>query len=368
MKISILIFMIFLAITALISYAMYYTATAPNFGAREYLMNKDKIFASKNYKDGKFFNVEPTFVDISFTTKLKFFFFDLTRPKDKLPIIKLADDYFDTIPKQTRITWFGHSASLIELDGKRIFLDPMLSQLPSPISFLGKKRYYDELPMAIEKLPNLDAIVISHDHYDHLDYESILKIKDKTKHFYVPLGVGSHLIAWGVDKEKITELDWYESASLDTINFTLTPMRHFSGRSFSNQNQTLWGSWVIKGKNDNIFFSGDGGYSKYFKQIGDQYGPFDFTMIESGQYNVEWPNSHLMPKESIQAHIDLKGDIMMPIHWAAFTLSVHNWKDPIEQVKSLATQKDINITTPKIGESIILNKFIPTEQWWVDLR
>ncbi len=212
-------------------------------------------------------------------------------------------------------------------------------------------------------LPSIDAILISHDHYDHLDYGSIRQLKDKTKYFFVPLGVGAHLQHWGVEASKITELDWWQSADIDGMTFTATPARHFSGRGLTDRDKTLWASWVIKGQDNNIYFSGDSGYRTHFKQIGEQYGPFDFTMIECGQYNEKWEAIHMMPEQSLQAHIDLQGKMMMPIHWGAFNLAVHPWKEPVERLLK-AKKEDMMIATPVIGESFVLSQALPDARWW----
>ena len=207
-------------------------------------------------------------------------------------------------------------------------------------------------------------MLISHDHYDHLDYGSIQKLKSKVKMFYVPLGIKAHLTAWGVDENNIKEFDWWESTTLNGIEFVSTPARHFSGRGLTNRNSTLWSSWVLKSKNSSIFFSGDSGYGKHFKEIGKKYGPFDFAMMECGQYNEQWSQIHMSPEETIQATIDVQSKLMMPIHWGAFKLALHSWNDPIIRATKKAVDLNVNISTPKIGESIILNDKIPTEKWW----
>jgi L-ascorbate metabolism protein UlaG (beta-lactamase superfamily) len=203
----------------------------------------------------------------------------------------------------------------MEMDGKKIFLDPMLGSVPAPHPLLGSKRFNDTLPMPIEDLPDLDAILISHDHYDHLDYGSIQKLSERTGHFFVPLGVGAHIREWGVPDEKITEMDWWEEVNFEGITLVSTPARHFSGRGVLDRYSSLWCSWVIKGNEKAIFFGGDSGYDKSFKEIGKKYGPFDFAMLECGQYDEQWPDIHMMPQETVQANIGLKSNLLMPIHW-----------------------------------------------------
>jgi L-ascorbate metabolism protein UlaG (beta-lactamase superfamily) len=227
----------------------------------------------------------------------EFFKNDSSRaPSFELPIVSRdsLELVEDSIP--TRLVWFGHSAFLLQIDGKNILIDPMLGEVPAPNPLLGKKRFFKDLPIEIEKLPQIDLIIISHDHYDHLDYGSIQKLKGKTKQFYVPLGVGAHFERWGVSPDQIHEMEWWEEADVAGLTLAFTPSRHFSGRGPNDRFSTLWGSWVIRGRKDNIYFSGDSGYGPHFKEIGDKYGPFDFAMMECGQYNRRWKEIHMVPE------------------------------------------------------------------------
>jgi len=325
---------------------------------------------SPNYRDGEFQNLVETNMDIGFRGYVKLIsasFFGKNvnrRPDHVFPVqhlkIKQSDTAQDTA---TVITWFGHSAFLVELDGKRLLLDPMLGDIASPISFLGPKRF-SELPAAIEDLPPLDAVLISHDHYDHLDYGSIQKLAEKTTHFFVALGVGAHLERWGVPADKITEMDWWQEASFRGLTFAATPSRHFSGRGLTDRMETLWTSWVLIGRKDRIYFSGDSGYFNGFKEIGRKYGPFDLTLMECGQYNELWPNIHMMPEQTVQAHLDLNGKLLMPIHWGAFALAMHSWTDPITRATQRAEELNVPVTTPEIGEPVILHQSVPNQKWW----
>ncbi len=291
------------------------------------------------------------------------FFINLSPQFEKVDSINIENHRSDT----TRLIWFGHSTFLLEMDGKKILIDPMLSQKPSPISFLGATRYSKDLPILAEKPPFIDAVILSHDHYDHLDYESIQKLKEKVGQFFTPLGLGNHLIEWGVEKEKINELNWWDSIEFETIKLICTPARHFSGRGIFDRATTLWCSWVIEGKIDNLFFSGDSGYDTHFKQIGENFGPFDIALMECGQYNENWKLLHIMPEEAAQAAIDLKSKLILPMHWGGFTLAFHDWTDPIERVLNKAKELNILVTTPKIGEPVILgNSSFPKEKWWID--
>ena len=218
----------------------------------------------------------------------------------------------------------------------------------------------------IDELPFIDAVFISHDHYDHLDYQSIVKLESKVSHFFVPLGVSNHLIRWGVPKEKITELNWWNEMEYQGLTIALTPSRHFSGRGLFNSDTTLWGGWVILGKNMRLYTSGDGGYGPHFKEIGKKYGPFDITLIEGGQYDQRWADIHMKPEQSVQANLDVNGKNMMLMHWGSFTLAYHGWKEPIESALKEAKKLDVNLIAPKIGETVLLDSelHIPPSSWW----
>jgi len=227
-----------------------------------------------------------------------------------------------------------------------------------------KKIVFQKPALELHELPNIDYILISHDHYDHLDSSTIKYFINKDVKFVTPLGVGSHLIGWGVDKDKIVEKDWWETANFDNISFTATPAQHFSGRDGIHDNETLWASWVLKSENHNLYFSGDSGYDTHFKEIGEKLGPFDIAFLESGQYNKRWPNVHMFPNEAVQAFKDLKAKNFFPVHWGMFQLALHDWKDPIEKIFKLTNEKNISLIAPKLGEIVILGKYSKVEKWW----
>lgn len=341
----------------------------PPFGKKS---SKEKIAAfsqSPNFIHNKFVNQIPTSMDMNAKTLfsvLKDFIRGNPngKPNWSIPVESLNTGNLEDEEK-IKITWFGHSTVLLELEGKRVLLDPMFSQTPSPFPLFGGKRYSKILPSEIEKLPPIDLVLISHDHYDHLDYDSIMKLKDKVDQFCVPLGVGSHLEFWGVDKEKIREYDWWSEAQFDGLRLVAAPTRHFSGRGLFDRNTTLWCSWVIIGEHTKVYFSGDGGYGPHFKEIGEKYGPFDLTLMECGQYDKRWSAIHMIPEETAEAHLDLKGKIMIPIHWSAFSLALHDWTDPIERVTKAARKSQIDIFTPKIGETVMIGDKQHTNSiWW----
>ncbi|PGS43811.1 hypothetical protein COC58_06030 [Bacillus cereus] len=286
------------------------------------------------------------------------------RPLKNLPIV-LSDKNNESLES---VTWFGHSASLLKIEGKKLLLDPMFGDASSPFPVFTSKRYSGVFSLEREDLQEIDAIIISHNHYDHLNYKSIMMLKDRAKHFYVPTGVAQYLIKWGVSPSKISEHNWWDEIAFDTIKLVCAPARHFSGRSMTDRDCSLWCSWLILGQETRVFFSGDSGYAPHFKEIGDKYGPFDLTLMECGQYDPRWSAIHMLPEETVQAHIDVKGDLLLPIHWGAFTLALHEWCDPIERVTKEAKRLGVKITTPQIGESITLKSTdYPSSAWWKEI-
>jgi L-ascorbate metabolism protein UlaG (beta-lactamase superfamily) len=343
---------------------------SPQFGGTHSKEDIKRYEASGHYEDGKFQNLTPTAQDMSFgsiVTTLKDFIAGVPRKKPDfdLPVEKVDSTYLEEKKHINKLVWFGHSAFLLQLDGKNILIDPMLGDTPAPHPIIGTKRFSKELPIEIQNLPKIDAILISHDHYDHLDYESIQILKEKTDQFFVPLGVGAHLESWGVAANDIKEHNWWDTTEFEGIKLAFTPSRHFSGRGLTDGSATLWGSWVITGKTKNIYFSGDSGYGPHFKEIGEKYGPFDFAMMECGQYDEKWANIHMVPEETVHASIDIKTAVMMPIHWGSFALALHSWDDPVLRVTKKAKELAQPITVPKIGAEILLDKIdISENEWW----
>ncbi|AXT63590.1 MBL fold metallo-hydrolase [Aquimarina sp. AD10] len=365
-------------ITVLIVVIVLFINLSPEFGGKATDEQKAFYKTSENYKDDRFVNKHKVKLDMSLRDMGKSLvgYFSpqpKTTPKEDLPVSKIDSTNIAEYNDKTRLIWFGHSTFLVQIDHKNILIDPMFGDVPAPHPMLGSKRFSKELPIEIEKIPKIDAVLISHDHYDHLDYGSIKKLKNKVKMFYTPLGVGVHLQKWGVEKERIIELDWWQDISLEGLRFICTPAQHFSGRGLTDRTKTLWSSWIIKSDNENIFFSGDSGYDDHFKEIGEKFGPFDFAMIECGQYNELWPDVHMFPEETAQAGLDIRARKIMPIHWGAFKLAMHSWTDPIERVTKTAKELNIDIIVPKIGESIFLkeNDSIDTtvnDKWWQTLE
>lgn len=343
---------------------------SPQFGGKISSEQKKVYAQSENYAGGKFRNPGNITTDMSFSNMVRIIkqYFrphPNTIPKTKLPVTKVDSLEIAQPQQSAKLVWFGHSSFLLEIADKNILIDPMLGNTPAPHQWVGTKRFTDGLPIEIEKLPVIDAVILSHDHYDHLDYGSIVKLKDKVNHFYTPLGVGAHLKKWGVAESNITELDWWQDATLDQLTFRCTPAQHFSGRGLTDGASTLWASWVIQSRDENIFFSGDSGYGSHFKEIGKRFGPFDFAMIECGQYNELWKEIHMFPEETVQASVDLKAKRMMPIHWGAFKLALHEWTDPVSRASMKADELNVDMITPMIGEAFFANEpSTASSDWW----
>jgi L-ascorbate metabolism protein UlaG (beta-lactamase superfamily) len=284
-------------------------------------------------------------------------------PKQALGPFETDISIYNTPPASgLRITWIGHSSLLIEIDGKRILTDPVWGERVSFSSFIGPKRFF-LAPLSLKELPPLDAIIISHDHYDHLDKATIKCLKGTTVPFFCSLGVGAHLQRWGIEANYINEMDWGDSVMIDNdCVVTAAPARHFSGRSIIGRDETLWSSFVIKGTRHNIYFGADSGWSPSFEEIGNAFGPFDLTILEIGAYGKYWADIHMGPDNASNAHLALRGKIMMPIHWGTFNLAPHAWYEPIERLTAYAQKKQIELFTPQPGEPAEVKPYI--SNWW----
>ena len=342
-----------------------------------------RIRRSTHYRDGSFQNLVPTNV----TSKDANFFKMLgdyrhrpasTAPSQRIPSVKT--DLKNLPDDQASLVWFGHSSYLLKLGKTHILVDPVFSGNASPVTFFAKAFPGANDYQAADMPDTLEAILLTHDHYDHLDYKTIQQLKHRTNHFYTSLGVGAHLEFWGIPAEKITELDWWETVETPAFTLTATPARHFSGRGLK-RGAAAWSSFVLKtpgaanipaatnapavtNTSLNLFLGGDSGYETHFKTIGEKYGPFDLAILECGQYGVNWPYIHMTPEQTITAALDLKATTLFPVHWAKFTLALHPWNEPIRRAKAAAEKANLPMTTPRIGEIVIINKHYPIDTWY----
>jgi L-ascorbate metabolism protein UlaG (beta-lactamase superfamily) len=327
---------------------------------------------SPHYRDGVFHNLSQTdaLVKGASFPRIMWRFFNKpknTAPPKALPSVKTNLQSFSG--DKAVIVWFGHSSYYIYINGMHILVDPVFSGHASPFSFTGKSFRGSDV-YNVDDLPAIDLLILTHDHYDHLDYNTVKQLQSKTRRICTSIGVGSHLRYWGIDPSIITELDWWDSFRITGDNSEIlelvgAPARHFSGRSLT-RNKTLWSSFVLKAGNYRIYIGADSGYDSHFKTIGEKYGPFDLALLECGQYNEWWPYIHMIPEETVKASIDLKAKWLMPVHWGKFALGLHPWDEPVKRVVAKAKELNVNVTTPLIGQPVILNESYPHEQWWLE--
>jgi L-ascorbate metabolism protein UlaG (beta-lactamase superfamily) len=266
-----------------------------------------------------------------------------------------------------RVTWLGHSTTLVDIDGAHVLTDPMWSERVSPYTAIGPRRFYPP-PMAIADLPPIDAVVISHDHYDHLDQATVQALAQKTEAvFVVPLGIGAHLAYWGIPEGRIVELDWWQSTSVHGLTVTCTPARHASGRFVTDRDHTLWSGFALVGAAHRVFYSGDSGFFPDLREIGTRLGPFDLAMIEVGQYDQAWPDWHMGPERAVQASQLVGARRLLPVHWALFALANHVWTEPVERTLAAAKVRGVHVLTPQPGESVepaTETRLDGEERWW----
>lgn len=323
----------------------------------------ERMRRSPQFRDGKFRNTVPA-TELLTPGAMPAMIVASLRDRDRrhphapIPVVTPAPASSDL-----SVIWYGHSSALIEIEGRRILIDPVWSDRCSPSRVAGPRRLH-EPPVALRELPPLDAILISHDHYDHLDMESIRNLVDlQAAPFLVPLGVGAHLERWGVPPTRIVELDWNERHSVAGVEFIATPARHFSGRGLS-RDETLWASWVIAGPARKAFYSGDTGYFDGFAEIGREHGPFDVTLVQIGAYGDQWPDIHMLPEDGVATHVDVQGGLMIPVHWATFNLAMHDWAEPADRVWAEAKARDVRLAIPRPGERVEVDAPPPVDGWW----
>ena len=290
---------------------------------------------------------------------------DTTVPRAPIQVQRLTAAALMDAPDASLFR-LGHSTVLLKLSGEFWLTDPVFSERASPVQWLGPRRFH-EPPIDIDELPPIKGVILSHDHFGHLDRAAIMELAPKVEVFVAPLGVGDRLVSWGIDAAKVRQLDWWQHTEISNVRLVATPAQHFSGRGISDGDRTLWVSWVIMAEDLRIFFSGDTGYHADFKTIGERFGPFDVTLLETGAYDAQWADVHMQPEETLQAHLDLKGDWLLPVHNGTFDLAMHAWNDPFDRIHALATAHAVKLATPSMGEQLSLRRPHAGQRWWLEL-
>jgi L-ascorbate metabolism protein UlaG (beta-lactamase superfamily) len=338
-------------------------------GARPSGERAQRVRRSPQYRDGAFRNPVRTSTLLPaagrHTVRELLFGGRVRKPAGVIPVVHPqpapAPD-----PDGLHVTWYGHASALVEIEGARVLLDPVWSDRCSPSRLMGPRRLHP-LPLAPDEVPPVDAIVISHDHYDHLDLATVRSLlASQVAPFVVPLGVGAHLERWGVPAGRIVELDWGEQTRVAGLTLTATAARHFSGRTLA-RDYTLWGSWVIAGARRRLFYTGDSGYFDGYAGIGERYGPFDATLVQVGAYDPSWPEIHMTPEEAVAAHLDVRGGLLIPVHWATFVLAFHPWADPVDRLWREAKARDVTLAVPRPGERVDVDDPPAVVAWWDEL-
>jgi len=354
-------------IVVIFAVVVYMFMQQDQFGKRPTGDRLKVIQQSPNYKNNAFQNLSHT-PDLtegaSLISVLKEFLFnknEFKKPNQSIPTVKT--DLLKLDPSENVVVWFGHSSYFIQIDGKKILVDPVLSGSVSPLSFTNKAFEGTDV-YTTEDFPEIDYLFISHDHWDHLDYKTIMKLKPKIKTIICGLGTGAHFEHWGFDSLSVIEKDWNETIILeDGFVVNTVPARHFSGRSFI-RNKALWMSFVLKTPTSKLFIGGDSGYDSHFETIGKQFGPFDLAFLENGQYDKSWKYIHMTPNEVLQAAIDLNAKALFPVHSSKFVLANHNWNEPLSKISELAEASEINLITPLIGEKAEIKSEKVFPKWW----
>lgn len=289
-----------------------------------------------------------------------------TVPEDDIPVVPLTRASFAGPSEELKVRWLGHSSVLVELGGLRILIDPVLSRYASPIPGFVKR--FSRAPLPAEELPKIDLVLLSHDHYDHLEKTTVKALAGQGAAFFVPEGVGRHLKDWEIPEDLIHESTWWQESVFHGIKIVCAPSRHFSGRSLFGTDETLWSGWIIDSLKGKIFYSGDTGYADHFGQIGRTCGPFDLTILKIGAYDKGWPEIHIDPEQAVRAHGELRGKLLLPVHWATFDLALHPWDEPILRAVKAAEAAEVRLVTPRIGEVFGLGDRAPKDRWWEGLK
>ncbi|WP_196988377.1 MBL fold metallo-hydrolase [Caenimonas aquaedulcis] len=349
---------------ALLAALAWATFQLPVFGGAPDARLLERIHASKQFHAGRFENTPPYVSQLTLSGELKSYLGDEVRePQFEVPVQRMtAAELARPVAPGLRAWWLGHASVLLEIDGVRIMTDPVLSKRVSPFQFVGPARLHPP-PLALSELKNVDAVVISHDHFDHLDMDTIRALAAGGTHFYVGLGIGAHLAKWGVPAAQIHDMDWWDKAEVRGVTIHCAPARHYSGRK-SMDNSTLWSSWMVKGPEHSAYFSGDTGYTAHFEQIRERLGSPQLALLKIGAYGA-WENIHMTPESAVLASKDLGAQTMLPVHWATFNLAYHAWEEPIVRAVAAAKAQGVQIVTPRPGEKFEMGRPFESRAWYL---
>ena len=349
----------------------------PTFGARMSGARLERAQANPQYHDGRFVNVQPeaptTLAAIGDYVVRQFGGDEVRVPPAPIPVLAVDKAALAAPPAASglRAFWIGHASVYVELDGMRLLLDPVFAERASPLTMIGPRRFHPP-PIALADLPPVDAVLISHDHYDHLDMDAVQMLARRGARLFVPLGVGAHLERWGVPAAQIVELEWWQERTLKGVQIVCTPTRHYSGRGLTDRSATLWSSWSVLGPRHRFFYSGDTGYSTHFREVGARFGPFDLAFIKIGAYGPgqSWIDIHMPPEQSVQALRDLGAKRLFPVHWSTFNLAYHDWDEPIRRTLAAAQRGGggVEVVTPRIGEWVDAERPFASTAWWEGVR
>ena len=346
----------------------------PQFGAAMSGARLERAKANPQYRDGRFVNLQPE-TPTPFGAMLGYlvrqFSGDEVRvPPSPLPVLAVDRTALDAAPPASglRAFWIGHASVYVEIDGLRLLLDPVFAERVSPIP-IGPKRFHPP-PIALADLPKIDAVLVSHDHYDHLDMATVQHLAARGTRFFVPLGIGAHLERWGVPPAQIEEMEWWQRKALGGVEFVCTPTRHYSGRGLGDRSATLWSSWSVLGPQHRFVYSGDTGYGTHFEEIGSRLGPFDVAFVKIGAYGpgASWLDIHMSPEQAVQANRDLRSRRMFPVHWSTFNLAYHDWDEPVRRAVAEARRTGVALVTPRVGEWVDADQEFASTPWWEAVR